>query len=75
MKFKELKSKPEAELNKVLNELRDKLRELRFKVTSKQLKNLRDVRETKKTIARILTLLKQKTQELKIRNNSANDQK
>ena len=60
MKFAELKNKPEAELKKTLSELRDKLRDLRFKTASKQLKNVREVRQIKKTIARILTLLKQK---------------
>jgi large subunit ribosomal protein L29 len=44
-------------LHKSLAELRDKLRELRFKDANKQLKNIREIRVIKKTIAKILTLL------------------
>ncbi len=57
MKFKELKTKHQAELKKMLPELREKLRDLRFKTASNQLKNIREVRVAKKTIAKILTLL------------------
>lgn len=57
MELKELKNKTEKELKQVLNEFRDKLRDLRFKDGNKQLKNVREIREIKKTIARILTLL------------------
>lgn len=65
MKFKELKEKSPAELNSLIKLAREKLRDLRFKVASKQLKNVREVREEKKTIARILTLLKEKSQKQK----------
>lgn len=57
MEFKELKSKTEKELRKFLEELRDKLRNLRFKDANKQLKNVREIRVIKKTIARVLTLV------------------
>ena len=60
MKFKELKNKQESELKKILVELREKSRESRFKVASKQLKNIREIRDTKRTISRILTLLSKK---------------
>ncbi len=60
MKFKELKNKPEKELKKILGEWQEKLRELRFKVASNQLKNIREIRNTKNTITRILFLLNQK---------------
>lgn len=59
MEIKELKIKSAAELNKTLFEYQDKLRDLRFKVGSEQVKNVREIRETRKTIARIKTLLKQ----------------
>ena len=61
MEFKEFKNKPENELQKLLGESRDKLRDLRFKVASRQLKNVREVRTTKRTIARILSLLRKKS--------------
>ncbi len=60
MEFKELKNKTEKELRQILGESRDKLRDLRFKDANKQLKNVREIREIKKIIARILTLLSKK---------------
>jgi large subunit ribosomal protein L29 len=57
MEFKELKKKSEADLHKVLSEKREELRELRFKDANKQLKNVREIRTLKKTIAQSLTLL------------------
>ena len=60
MKTKELKLKSENELQHLLAESREKMREMRFKISQRQLKNIREAREIKKTIARILTLLKEK---------------
>lgn len=57
MLYKELKIKSEAELEKLLKERREALRELRFNVFQGQLKSVRQVRNIKKTIARILTVL------------------
>lgn len=65
MKYKELKEKSPVELKSLLKLSREKLRDLRFRVASKQLKNVREVREEKKTIARILTLLKEKPEDKK----------
>lgn len=59
MKMKELNNKQEQELRKTLARLREELRVKRFQVESGDLKTVRDIRETKKTIARILTRLKQ----------------
>jgi large subunit ribosomal protein L29 len=60
MEIKELKKKSESDLHKLLNESREKLRDLRFKDASKQLKNVREIREIRVTIAQILTLLNNK---------------
>lgn len=60
MEFKELKNKSEKELHKILAESRDKLRDLRFKDANKQLKNVREIRGIRQTIARILMLLNSK---------------
>lgn len=56
IKFKELKTKPVAELERMLPELREQLRQLRFKVASKQLKNIREIRQIKQMIAQVLSL-------------------
>ncbi len=58
MDFTEIKNKSEKELHDLLNEKRSELRELEFKVSERQLKNVRSIRDTKKVIARILTAIK-----------------
>ena len=71
MKFKEFKNKPVAELQRTLTESRNKLRDLRFKTASGQLKNVREVRDVKRTIARLLMLLKTKRDETRQPDNNA----
>jgi large subunit ribosomal protein L29 len=61
MKIKELRTKSPQELQNLLKELREKLRDLRFQIASKKLKKVREIRIVKKTIARVLTLLNQNT--------------
>ena len=65
MEFKELKKKEEKDLHRILAESRVGLRELRFKDANKQLKNIREIRSIKQTIARILMLLNSKRAEKK----------
>lgn len=60
MKLKELNDKTTVELQKMHAELCGRRFDLQFKVASKQLKNVRDVRDVKKTLARINTILKQR---------------
>jgi len=57
MEFKELKTKNTKELQTLLDVNREKLRELRFKDSNKQLKNIREIRVVRNLIAQILTLL------------------
>jgi len=57
MKLKELQAKSEKQLRKLLDEKRVEVRDLEFKVSDGQLKNVRALRVAKKTVARILTLL------------------
>lgn len=64
MEYKELKTKTESQLHAVLSEYREKLRDLRFKDASKQLKNVREIRIVKKTIAKALMLLKKVKKEV-----------
>ena len=59
MKFKELQTKSPKELKAMLSELRHSLGEVRFNAASNPLKNVRQMRQTKKTIAQVLFLLNQ----------------
>jgi len=60
MKTGELRQKSKEELQRFLQEKREKLRILRFDLASGKVKNVREIREIKKDIARIITLLKEK---------------
>jgi len=60
--LKELKNKNKKELQKLLAENREKLRELRFSVNANQLKDVKSLNKVKKLIARILMILKEKSQ-------------
>lgn len=59
MDFKDLQPKPATELQRQLTELREQLRQLRFKVAHGQHKDVREVREKKRDIARLQTRLRQ----------------
>ena len=60
MEFKDLKDKTEGELQTLLAEARESLREMRFKDSNKQLKNVRGLRVKRLEIAQILTVLNKK---------------
>lgn len=60
MKVKEIRQKSDKELQKLLANLRDKLRDLRFKTASKQLKNYKEMGKIEKEVARILTVMKER---------------
>ncbi len=59
MKIRELRRKSTKELQQTLISLRDNLRELRFNLASGKVKNIKEIRQTKRDIARILTILKE----------------
>jgi len=56
MDKKELMTKDAGELKKILVASQEKLRDLRFKDSNKQLKNIREIRAVRKLIAQILTI-------------------
>lgn len=60
MKTNELRQNKKDELQKLLEEKRERLRVLRFDLVSGKVKNVREIREIKKDIAVILTILNQK---------------
>ena len=57
MKANELRQKSEKELKELLEEDREKLRQLRFDLASGKVKNVREIRAKRRDIARILTIL------------------
>ncbi len=57
MKASELMPKSLGELQKMLAEYREQLRQLRFDLAAGKVKNIRKIRELKKDIARILTVI------------------
>lgn len=59
-KIKELREKNIEELKKLLAEKRSSVSKLRFDIATKQVKNTRQVRNDKKDIARIITLISEK---------------
>ncbi len=65
MKTAELRKKNKDELGKNLQELRDNLGKLLFKVAANKLKNVKEIRNKKKDIARVLTIIKEQRTENK----------
>jgi len=59
-KVDELRQKTKEELQKFLSEQKEKLHSLRFDIALKKSKNVREIRKIRKSIAQILTILKQK---------------
>ncbi|MBI4120436.1 MAG: 50S ribosomal protein L29 [Parcubacteria group bacterium] len=54
---KELKTKSSQELKGLLSQERSKLRDLRFKLSGAQVKNVQETKVVKKNVARILTVV------------------
>ena len=61
MKFKELKSMSKAELTKKALEVKKSLFETKMKNTLGQLSNPLEIRATRRSMARVLTALNQKS--------------
>ena len=64
VKTEELRLKQEEELDQLLSESQKKLRELRFNLAGGKVKNVRIIRVLKKDIARILTILNEKSKKI-----------
>ncbi|MBI3120440.1 MAG: 50S ribosomal protein L29 [Candidatus Kerfeldbacteria bacterium] len=60
MTLKELREQSEKDLQKALYEQRRKLQDFHFKMTSQKVGNIRELRGSKRTIAQILTVLREK---------------
>lgn len=61
MKHTDFKTKNQKELQELLRELQGKLLQLRFDHADKKLKDFSQLGKTKRTIARVLTLLRDTT--------------
>jgi len=61
MKIKELRQKSKDDLKKILQDDREKTRQIRFDMSSGKIKNVREINKIKKDIARILTILSEKS--------------
>jgi len=59
MKAIELRKKDKKELEKSVIDLQKRLNDIRFRLSANQLKNIKEVSNIKKDIARILTVLRQ----------------
>lgn len=57
MDIKELREKGTEELKRLLAEKQEAVRKFRFDIAAKQVKNVRQIRNDKKEIARIKTLI------------------
>ncbi|HOQ01319.1 MAG TPA: 50S ribosomal protein L29 [Acetivibrio clariflavus] len=60
MKAKELREKTDAELQKELGELKSELFKLRFQHATNQLENPMKLKDVKKSIARIKTIMRER---------------
>ena len=60
MKASELRELSDAELSKKENELREDIMRLRFKLSTGELEDSNKIKDSKKTIARIKTILNQR---------------
>jgi len=67
MKASEIREKTQVELQKELSELKSELFKLRFQLATNQLENPMKLREVKKSIARVKTVMRER--ELKGENN------
>jgi large subunit ribosomal protein L29 len=61
MEINELKQLSIEELKKKMEDAREKLRQMRFDLQAGKVKDVREIRQVKKDIARMMTLLKIKS--------------
>ena len=62
MNTKELRAQNKTELMRQLTSLREQVRDLRFKIHSKEVKNSHQLKNVRQEIARILTILNEKAE-------------
>ena len=72
METEELRQKSKDELKKIVQDSRERLRQLRFDLAAGKVKNVREIRKIKKEIARILTILRITNQHESTNKNNKN---
>ena len=60
MTMKDIRELETKRIHEQLRSVRDKVRELRFGLINREVKHVREVRELKRDIARLLTVLKER---------------
>lgn len=60
MKVKEIRDMSDAELQKKIGELKEELFNLRFQMATGQLENHTRIRDVKKSIARVKTIIRER---------------
>jgi ribosomal protein L29 len=65
MDIKEMKQRSDKELHELVASLREKLRGFRFDVAADSLKDVREIRDAKKTLARALTIMTERVKNAK----------
>ena len=60
MRIKEIRKLSNEEINKEIQDLKKKLFDLRFKQATGQTQNVADIKKTRKTIARLSTVLSER---------------
>lgn len=60
MKVEDLRKKTEKELQVLVGTLKEKGQDLRFQLAAGKIKNAREIRATKKSVAQIQTILQEK---------------
>ncbi len=60
MKIKDLRLKPKEELTELLASTKKKIAEIKFNHARARSKNVKEIRELKRGVARVMTLLREK---------------
>ncbi len=68
MTVQELQKKTDEQLDDILKELRETVRDMRFKLVTRQLKDVRALRKAKKSVARVLTIMTERSNKEKTDN-------
>ena len=73
MKIKEIIQKDDKSLNKLLVETKSKLVKDRFKIASKEMTNVSEIKKSKRMIAKIETIIKERVIMARESSESQND--